>query len=137
MKKKITAVLLICVCLAGAVWCFNPKVRTNVFVALHSSSLEEAYQPGVYPARIGDKYLNDWPGEHPMAEFTLSTFGLVPSTGYYGCYYSPDDVPRPFQNAPVPLVQTDDGRWEWTGEGDNHGTTSKIKDGWYYFEAHF
>lgn len=137
MKKKLITAFLICGCLAGAVWFFNPKVRANVFVALHSSSLEKAYQTGIYPVQIGYKYLNDWSDEHPMVEFTLSSFGLVPSTSYYGCYYSPDDVPVPFQNVDVSLVQANDGTWEWSDEGDNHGTTAKIKDCWYYFEAHF
>ena len=56
--------------------------------------------------------------------------------GYYGFYYSLDDVPLAFQNVPVPLEETADG-WTWRAEGDNHGLTRRLSPHWYYFEAHF
>lgn len=137
MRKKLIAALLICVCLAGAAWFFRPKLRANVFVALHSSSVEEAYQYGADSYEIGhDAQYRNY-NDHSIVEFKLFAFGLVPSTSYYGCYYSPDDVPAPFQYVNLPLSQKNDGTWEWADEGDNHGTTVKIKDCWYYFEAHF
>lgn len=137
MKKKLIAASLICVCLMGAGWFFSPKIRANVFVALHDTTVEDAYQAGIYPDKIGHWVPHKQFREHPIVEFTLFSFGLAPGTSYYGCYYSPDDVPVPFQHVNVPLSQKDDGIWEWTGDGDNYGTTAKMKEHWYYFEAHF
>ncbi len=137
MKKKMIIVLFILVCLVSAFICFNPKLRVNVFVALHSNQVEQAYQTGDFPEAIGGRKYTFRKGGHPMIEFTLSAWGLVPSTAYYGCYYSPDDVPLSFQRAGETLVPQENDSWVWYGEGDNHGMTYKIKDHWYYFDAHF
>ena len=75
---------------------------------------------------------NDWPGQHPMVEYLLFTG----AAGYYGFYYSPDDVPLAFQNVPVPLTETADG-WQWQGKGDNRGITRRLSPQWFFFEAHF
>ena len=76
-----------------------------------------------------------WSGEHTMYEFLLGT-GMG-DTQYWGVYYSPDDVPLPYQNTDVSLIADDDGSWTWQTDGDNHGTTKKIIEKWYYFEASF
>lgn len=70
-----------------------------------------------------------------MYEFLLG-FGIGDKQ-YWGVYYSPDDVPLSFQNTDVPLSPNGDGIWTWQTEEDNHGTTKKITDKWYYFEASF
>ena len=75
--------------------------------------------------------VNHWPGQHPMVEYILLT-----GSGYYGFYYSPDDVPLAFQNVPVPLEETSTG-WQCQAEGDDHGFTYRLSPGWYYFEVHF
>ena len=68
-----------------------------------------------------------------MTEFIIMNIGST----YYGCYYSKDDVPLPFQNVDVELVQINDNKWVWQAQGDNKGSTSKIMKNWYYFEASF
>lgn len=78
------------------------------------------------------KYVNLWPGEHDMAEYIVTVLGDT----YYGFYYSPDDVPLAFQNTQVLLAPFEEG-WIWTAEGDNHGTTRRITEKWFYFEASF
>ena len=78
------------------------------------------------------KYVNFWPGEHDMAEYIVESRGST----YYGFYYSPDDVTLAFQNTDAPLTQDGSG-WSWTGQGDNHGTTRRITEKWFYFEASF
>ena len=80
---------------------------------------------------FGYKYANTWEGEHAMVEFLISTRGDT----YYGCYYSPDDVPLAFQNTVADLTQCGHDSWKWSAEGDNAGKTMKIMDHWYYFEA--
>ena len=109
-----------------------------MFVRAYHDLIEEGVAAGNgVPADdallFGYKYVNSWDAEHPMTEFVITSWGDT----YYGCYYSPDDVPLAFQNTDVPLTQNGHGCWEWTGEGDNHGSTSKIMDYWYYFSASF
>lgn len=74
-------------------------------------------------------------GDHEMVEFVIDGDWIIPPAQYYGFYYSPDDVPLAFQNVKVPLTEYKENEWEWKEEGDNHGVTKKITEGWYYFEA--
>lgn len=125
-------VLLFCLMLSQ----LTPEKRTARYVEAHQPELQaamDAYfeqgQPLAYDSDI--PAVNHWPGPHPMVEYLLFT-----GAGYYGFYYSPDDVPLAFQNNPVPLGETSNG-WQWQGEGDNHGFTRRLSPRWYYFEAHF
>lgn len=80
-------------------------------------------------------------GENDIVEFDFWGIGLVPSTTYYGFYYSPDDVPAVFQNAPTSvavLSPVTDEEWEWSEENtDNGGRTIRIMKNWFYYEASF
>lgn len=68
-----------------------------------------------------------------MWQFTVISKG----NSYYGCYYSPQDIPLPFQNSGDALTEKKDGVWTWSSVGDNHGETRRLKKGWYYFQASF
>lgn len=46
-------------------------------------------------------------------------------------------VPCAFQNTEAALEPDGEDCWRWQAEGDNHGMTRKLADGWYYFEAAF
>lgn len=72
-------------------------------------------------------------GEHNMVQFAQRS-SLTHQ--YRGYYYSPDDVPLPFQNADVPLLETDDG-WTWEDETRNCGTTERITKCWFRYTADF
>ncbi len=74
-------------------------------------------------------------GENPIIEFTTSSSGLVPSSTYRGIYYSVSGEPAAFQNADIPLVETEKG-WAWTGDGNKGGTTERIEGNWFVFDAH-
>lgn len=115
-----------------------PKLRVTFFVNMYHELIEENLManngvPADEAVLFGYQYVNSWKGSHPMTEFVIMTYGDT----YYGCYYSPDDVPLAFQNTEVNLVQVGKNRWEWTAEGDNHGMTSKIRGKWYFFKASF
>ncbi len=69
-------------------------------------------------------------GTHDMVQFNFSSL----TNQYSGYYYSPDDVPLPFQNANVTLTETENG-WTWQDEGDNHGTTERIAKQWFRYTA--
>lgn len=75
--------------------------------------------------------------DNTIVEFNTGAKGLVPSSIYYGFYYSEKDVPACFQNEECNLTKKGKNKWEWNDGGDNGGTTIKIRDNWYYCEAHF
>ena len=141
-RKKLFGIVAGILLAALLITMWIPKVRTTLFVKLYHEDIEESLSLGMgVPADdavlFGYKYVNTWEGEHTMTEFLISASGLVPQSTYYGCYYSPDDVPMAFQNpAGIELTETESG-WTWKGEGDNEGYTEKIMDKWYYFEASF
>lgn len=71
-------------------------------------------------------------------EFYCGGSGLVPSSSYYGFYYSPDDLPLA-----VDVTRTENLRpegngfgWEEPG-GDNWYYTERIMENWYYYESHY
>ncbi|MBQ2855635.1 MAG: hypothetical protein IJN02_08675 [Bacteroidales bacterium] len=140
MKKKrkwIIAVIIVLIVALGSVYSI-PKLRVSLFVHSYHELIEDGLAAGNgVPADdavlFGYDYVNSWEGTHPMTEFVIMSYGNT----YYGCYYSPDDVPLAFQNADVEVTQDGHDYWEWEAEGDNHGSTSKIMEQWYFFKASF
>lgn len=134
MKKVLCAVLTV-VLVFTVVYFAVPELRVRIFVECYDNSIEHGYktQSGL-PGGMNYEASNIWSSdEHDMLELVLFKYGDTS----YGCYYSPDDVPLPFQNMNVELMHDGHYYWKWDEEsGDtNHGKTSKIKDKWYYFEA--
>ena len=74
--------------------------------------------------------------DNTIVQFSTGGKGLAPSSIYIGFYYSKNDTPASFQNA-YSLEKVGKNKWEWNDVGDNHGTTIKIRDNWYYFDASF
>ena len=140
MKKKCLVAGLVAVVMIAAIAYMNtPEKRVLRYYNANKEDLNqrvEAYMSGENLSWSGNslKMVNAWPGEHEMVEYILLTRG----SSYYGFYYSPDDIPLAFQNTSPLLVQEDgSNRWTWSAEGDNHGETYRIDDGWYYFSAFF
>ena len=139
MKKRKWAWCILAALLIAALVMINvPQVRVNLFVQIYHEQIEEGLRlnagvPVDDAVLFRYKYVNTWEGEHSMVEFLISSMGST----YYGCYYSPDDVPLAFQNTDVELTQCGHDSWKWSGEGDNQGKTMKIMDHWYYFESTF
>lgn len=140
MKKRTLIILtVVIIAVIGLAKLSDPLVLAKGFVALYGDRIEaecadSLKKPENIPAMDIDVYRK---GEHKKIEFLLTASGLVPSSSYYGCYYSPDDVPLAFQDMRVKLVEDGHDRWVWSEKGDNRGATSKIRDKWYYFEASF
>lgn len=137
-KHKWLWIILAVLLVAGVALANTPRIRVDLFVRLYHEQIEDGLRQGAgVPADdavlFGYKYVNSWEGEHGMVEFVLTTRGDT----YYGCYYSPNDVPLAFQNTEAELTQCGHDSWKWQGEGDNGGKTIKIMDNWYYFEASF
>ena len=138
MKKKRIVIMVVVIILLLAVVsiCFVPKVRVSLFVHSYHELIENALANGNgVPADdsvfFGYDAVNSWEGSHPMTEFVIMSFGDT----LYGCYYSPDDEPLAFQNADVQLSQDGHSYWEWKINDSKYGSTSKIMDQWYFFEA--
>ena len=75
-------------------------------------------------------YVKDGTNYIPYVEFYRVT-----SAGFSGFYFSPTDIPIPFQGlSEIELIPTLDG-WEWEYQGC-YGNTSKIIDRWYVFNAY-
>ena len=137
-KRKWIWIGLAVILVVSVILLSNPQVRTNLFVKLYHDDIEEGLRihagvPADDVVLFGYQYVNTWEGEHSMVEFLITTRG----DSYYGCYYSPDDVPLAFQNTEAELTQCGHDSWKWSAEGDNAGKTMKIMDHWYYFEASF
>lgn len=140
MKKKrkwIIAIIIVLIVALGSVYSI-PKLRVSLFVHSYHELIEDGLAAGNgVPADdavlFGYDAVNSWEGTPPMTEFIIMSYGDT----YYGCYYSPDDVPLAFQNTDVKVTQDGHDYWKWEAEGDNHGSTSKIMEHWYFFKASF
>lgn len=137
MSKRIFLLPVFCVLLSAlTLTSCTPERRAARYAEAHREELQsdmDSYFSGEAPLTYrGPVFsaVNHWDGRHPMVEYLLT------GPGYYGFYYSPDDVPLAFQNTDLPLAEADGG-WQWRGEGDNRGFTRRLSPCWYYFEAHF
>ena len=65
--------------------------------------------------------------------------GLGSATSYYGFYYSPDGLPKcRSEFGRIELLEPDGNGFSIKYyEGDNRYYTEKIRDNFYYYEAHF
>ena len=72
------------------------------------------------------------------AAFDCGGHGLIPSSSYYGFYYSPKDIPLAVDvTRSENLVPQGDGfGWE-EPDGDNRYYTERIMENWYYYESHY
>ncbi|HBA50466.1 MAG TPA: hypothetical protein DCZ91_22245 [Lachnospiraceae bacterium] len=98
-KKKLLVLFLVLLGLGGSAIRFADKQgRIFRFVKKNANELEkvavsclggnnsvEYYQ--------GIKVEGLYEGGHDIVEFSSGGFGIVPSSTYYGFYYSPEDVP--------------------------------------------
>lgn len=106
-----------------------PELTQTVETLLENPNAAQPDIPGVQSVTY-------WDGENPIIEFTTCTSGIVPSSGYYGLYYSVSGSPAAFQNIDQPLTRAEDGLY-WQAEGDNWGKITRLDDHWFTFEAHF
>lgn len=73
-----------------------------------------------------------------MVEFMTGGSGFGSETSYEGFYYSSEDTHIPFQGSGAEMeVYEPDGTGWWTDGTDNHGTTQRIREYFFWFEAIF
>ena len=127
----------------------QPYRRISRFVTKNEAALteiaEEVLKGKIYSETEyrGVEVEGLFEGDHPMVQFYSFGTGLVPSSTYYGFYYSPEDVPLPYQNADDHYAVTGNpenakpGTTSYQGYGDNGGRTIRIMPCWFYYEAWF
>ncbi len=143
LKKKWYLLLFFMFAILAVLFMISPQYRVGLFVDIHGDQLEKkilAENPNhgnststvtapIVPSYMGIRSFHLWEGDHDIVEFSLFAFGFGSETAYYGCYYSFDDTPVPFQNIPVGLNKLGND-CIWFGEGDNWGITRRIKENW-------
>lgn len=65
--------------------------------------------------------------------FVTEQTGIAPAGTVAGFYYSPEDVPIPYEKGHA--LREENSIWRWQGRGDNRGWTGRIIENWFYFEA--
>ena len=143
-KKVIIIIGLIIGCIIFVKRYSNPERRIFAMVERNVEEYEiaaqlmlngEIFASGVDVPGVRDVHVRK--GEHVVVDFFVTGYGLAPSGGYYGFYYSPEDIPVMNMDGMAKLTEYETGAWTWQGVGDNDGVIKKIMDGWYYYEATF
>ncbi len=134
-KRKIISIFSVFLVAVLVCSFFVPQIRVRLFAYGYHEQIEEnIYENQGVPASDavigGYKYVNTWSEDPQMTEFVILRYGEY----YYGCYYSPEDVPFSFQNITDNLIENSGNRWEWQKD-ESEGYTAKMFDNWYYFKA--
>ncbi len=70
-------------------------------------------------------------------EFECFSFGIAPSSAYWGFYYASDDKPTGYQGESMDLEWDEkDRQWRAEPQGNDY-YTKKIADHWYYYKMVF
>ena len=143
-KKRLIIIGLVIGVVVFAKWYSNPERRIFAMVERNLEEYEIAAQQmlygeiaasGVDVPGVRDVHVRR--GEHIVVDFFVTGYGLAPSGGYYGFYYSEEDLPIMALDGMAKLTEYEPGAWTWQGVGDNDGVIKKIADCWYYYEATF
>jgi len=142
-NKIIIAAILIILAICAVKYISNPERQIKNFINQNNEELvtiAEAYLNS--DATIKNTYKNVeveqvFRGNNDIVQFYYGGVGIVPSSKYYGFYYSPDDVPTAYQNVNCRLSAVSDDEWEWSDGTDNGSRTIRIMKKWFYYEAWF
>lgn len=134
-KKWIITILMTLLILC--VMCYSSL--TQVYVKAFHNHLE-TYAHAMLAEQKNDTHYGFWRisvyPEDNMVQFMTGGSGLVSNSTYEGFYYSPENTHIPFQGVDVELsVNGDFARW--TDGMDNYGTSIRLLENWFWFEAHF
>ena len=144
--KKLLLIVIILACCIFIVFLL-PENRIFRFVKTHQSELQGFIQDNLQNL-VNEKesvpneflkcrieYVSD--GIVPIVQFNFLGIGITPASTYYGFYYSPDDLPHVYWNYDAPLKKINTNEWSYQMDGDNHGTTKRIRQNWYYYKVRF
>ena len=141
MKKK-----TLCICSIILVIIFGLLVQDNlicVYVSLRHEKLESYASQMLENADKSTDTYGVWKTfcypEKGLVEFHTGGWGLAPSSTYKGFYYSADNTHKLFSAAYEDAVsmKIDGDNASWSDGTDNHGTSVRIIENWFCFEASF
>jgi len=139
-RKRLLIMIVILILLLGMI--FRERLIQTYVVMVREHLVTYAENLLDSDDRQSDRYgfwkVRSYP-EDQMVEFHTGGFGLAPSSTYKGFYYSADNVHKVFSVADKSLATMDvDGdHAAWTDGTDNHGTSIRIIDNWFWYEASF
>lgn len=144
MKKKSTllfiVIAVVVIIVLGLV--FKDKL-IQTYVTVFHKSLEEYSENLLDDSETRSTNYGLWDvdiyHENNMVEFMTGGFGLTPSSTYKGFYYSADNTHKVFSVADTSTtsLEVDGDHATWTDGTDNHGTSLRIMDNWFWFESSF
>lgn len=142
MKKIIRLVVVLVVAAVILGWVFKDNIIRS-YVSLGREKLE-SYTTQLLESseKLEGSYgifktaCYPWKG---MVEFYTGGLGLAPSATYKGFYYSADNTHKVFGAADGEeiVMEVDGDRATWTDGTDNHGSSVRIAEKWFWFEASF
>ena len=139
-RKRLVTVIVVLILLLCMI--FQEKLIQTYIVVARKNLVAYAENLLDSDDRQSDRY-GFWKvrsySEEQMVEFHTGGFGLAPSSTYKGFYYSADNVHKVFSVADKSLTTMDvEGNLAtWTDGTDNHGTSMRITDNWFWYEASF
>lgn len=143
MRRK--GMVLAAVLLCGLLVIFLPrgdrKERAARYVRQNREELEQLVEALAEGGDIPAAY-NGWPvsrrADIGMVTFETGASGLVPSSAYWGFYYSPENTPLPVMGAEEMAYAPSGDGWRWEEpDGDNWAYTEELLEGWFWYEMHF
>lgn len=140
MKKKVISILVIAVLMLGLIFKDN---LIRGYVSLRHEKLESYATQMLKGRKQPNENYGIWKTwcshEEDVVEFQTGAWGLVPSSTYKGFYYSADDTHKVFSvaNADAVHLEIDGDHASWTDGTDNHGTSVRIREKWFWYEASF
>ncbi len=142
-RRKFVVAIAVILALSGMFAAMgNREERIGRFIRNHEAELLDIAQSCLSNAPTADRYKwvkvdGVFSRENTIVQFLYSATGLVPSSKYYGFYYSDDKNPAPIWNTDVQLEPDGENKWVWSDGTDNGGLTKQITENWFYYEAWF
>lgn len=139
-KRRIVIFIIIAAIVLGVV--FKDKL-IQTYVTVFHESLEDYSENLLDHSDMRSTTYGLWDvdiyREDNMVEFMTGGFGMAPSSTYKGFYYSADNTHKVFSAADdsIAPLEIDGDIATWTDGTDNHGTSVRIIDNWFWFEASF
>ena len=141
MKRK--RILILVILMAVVLGLVFRKQLIQTYVKVFHSSMEAYAENLLAHGSTADASYGLWDvdvyDEANMVEFRTGGFGLAPSSTYQGFYYSGDNRHQVFSAADASIAQLeiDGDAAAWTDGTDNHGTSTRFLDRWFWYEASF
>lgn len=139
-KKRFFTVITILIILVAVVLLTQKDNFIRAYVARNNAELESyaltMLEKGVVQTDNYGPFRTDIFPEDGLVEFSTGGWGLVPNTTYKGFYYSADNSHKPFGGADAEMT-IDGDKATWTDGTDNHGSSQRITDKWFWYKASF